>query len=386
MKLFGFAISLGLLCGLLAGRLTFALLPTLPIPNTHPLFAAFGLRRPYVLGFLPYWLIERAQESYDDKLTSLAYFALTVSPDGSIQKSITAQEQEPGWTALTGNSLHRKTRLPTTLVLHNSNEDELLALIKDPIVHADRLVSQVAPILNQYNIAHLNLDFESFSQVSEDERTAFTTFIQHVVAGVKNNSGTSVSFDLVPYHLIKRRLSDPIAIARLVDYVILMGYDFSYSQSYLAGPVSPVGGAGRRWDYDVATALELATQQIPKEKILLGLALYGYEWQTLSNIPGSAVIPHTAAVASNRRVESLLAGCTRCTASFDEVAKEPSLTFPKDQLYQQIFYTNEASLGQKLQLAKQYKLGGVALWALGYEGKTMLNPLTTFKRDALWLD
>ena len=34
---------------------------------------------------------------------------------------------------------------------------------------------------------------------------------------------------------------------------------------------------------------------------------------------------------------------------------------------------------EKIALAQKYRLGGVALWALGYEDGTILNPLSSYK-------
>jgi spore germination protein YaaH len=48
-------------------------------------------------------------------------------------------------------------------------------------------------------------------------------------------------------------------------------------------------------------------------------------------------------------------------------------------VYSQIYYEDETSLKEKLALAGKYHLGGVALWALGYEDNTMLRPLTNYK-------
>jgi len=47
--------------------------------------------------------------------------------------------------------------------------------------------------------------------------------------------------------------------------------------------------------------------------------------------------------------------------------------------YHQIFYPDEGAMAAKVELAKKYNIGGVALWALGYEGKTILNPLIEYK-------
>lgn len=390
MKLLLFVISLSLIAGLTTGKVFLSLLPQLPLANNHPLFQLFNLRRPLILGFLPYWLTEKGKDSYQPYLTDLAYFTLSVDADGSILKLVNPREQDPGWTAwqntLTIARLRRAkdSGLQLALTLHSSNEDKILALLKDPSKHAKQLASETLTLSKEIGITHVNLDFESYSDVTEQNRQAFTEFIKEVAQGIKSQSEMIVSFDLISYHLIKTKLTDIATIAEYVDYVILMGYDFHFPQSYLTGPVSPISGAKVKWGYDVETAVELASRLVPRDKLVLGLTTQGYEWQTLSATAGAAVIPGSYAVASNRRVEELLHACRNCTAAFDDLAREPYIIFPEGSSYQQIFYANEASLAQKLELAKKYRLAGVAIWALGYEGQSMLAPLQAFKSQAIW--
>lgn len=158
-----------------------------------------------------------------------------------------------------------------------------------------------------------------------------------------------------------------------------MGYDYHYAYSFLSGPVAPISGTGSIREYDVETAVKLALNVIPPEKLILGIPLYGYEWDTLNNQPISAVIPGSGKTASTMRVEELLKDCQNCITGIEEEAQQPYLIIPEEKYYRQIFYENEESLSKKLDLSKKYKLGGVAIWALGYEDSTILNPLKSYK-------
>ena len=112
---------------------------------------------------------------------------------------------------------------------------------------------------------------------------------------------------------------------------------------------------------------------------MLGIPLYGYEWETLNPSPESATIPGGSAIASSRRIADLLSSCATCSAQFDPVARGPYVIFKENDYYNQIYFENEASLSEKIALAQKYHLGGVALWALGYEDASMLNPLKIYK-------
>ena len=103
--------------------------------------------------------------------------------------------------------------------------------------------------------------------------------------------------------------------------------------------------------------------------------------ETLSNFPGSPVIPGSGATASNRRVTTLLNECKDCMIGTDEFGLQPYVIYQEKDTdyYKQIFYEDKTSLQKKVDTAKKYNLGGVALWAIGYEGEDMLTPLKDYK-------
>jgi spore germination protein YaaH len=150
--------------------------------------------------------------------------------------------------------------------------------------------------------------------------------------------------------------------------------------SSVTGPVAPERGAGDFSEYDVETAIREAVRNIDSRKIILGIPLYGYEWESISGLPRSATIPSTGLSVSNKKAEDFLEKCASCEAKFDPVDKEMNVIY-KDSatgFYHQLFYPEIQSVRSKIELAKKFKLGGVAFWALGYEGNTILQPLSEY--------
>ena len=113
----------------------------------------------------------------------------------------------------------------------------------------------------------------------------------------------------------------------------------------------------------------------------MGIPLYGYEWETIEDTPRSAVIPGTGITASNARVETFLESCTTCSPQFDEVAKESYLIYKDEEtgVHHQTFYPDKQAMQKKTDFAMEHNIGGIAVWALGYEGKTILDPLIDYK-------
>lgn len=163
---------------------------------------------------------------------------------------------------------------------------------------------------------------------------------------------------------------------------MLMTYDYHYQGSSVTGPVAPLAGAGTESEFDTEVGVRQALRILPARKVLMGVPLYGYEWETIGDSPRSGVIPGTGITASNQRVESLLASCATCSAQLDANGKESYVIF-KDtdtDTYHQIYFPDADAMKAKLTFARQERLGGVAMWALGYEGSTILDPLSEYLR------
>lgn len=380
-------VFIGLLCGILS---VFYILKHYFrfSPQVNRLLTPLGIQQTSVLGFLPYWLVNKDEKDYSPYVNSLGYFSLTVDEDGSIQKRTNPVETEPGWLALQSGKMDtvfdtaRKQDLNLSLVIFSGDQDTIGNLIADPVTHAQTLTESVIPILNGRRFTDLNIDIESVSIASDSARQNFTTFIKTIHDQIqKQKNPISLSIDVSPTALIRPYLIDVPAISQYIDKAIFMTYDFHYPGSSVTGAVSPVNGAGTTAEFDAETSIKEALKILPPDKILLGVPLYGYEWETLSNRPHTAVIPGTGIIASNKRVEEFLSSCATCSAQFDPVSKESYLVY-KDQdtgTFHQLFYPDAQSVQEKINLMQKYRLGGIALWALGYEGSSILEPLKSIR-------
>ena len=380
-------LAFGLLSGSLVAIFLIIFVFKLHI-NTNVESLLVEKRKPVVLGFLPYWLAVEDEKDYSPYINSVAYFGLTIGSDGSIQKLTSPTETEPGWLALGLKKIQKILNNATThnmtksLVVFSGNQESIEELMGNPEIHAKKLVSELSPLITKYGFGDLNLDIESFSHASESARLSFTKFTKTVRSELqKKHKSVTLSIDVSPTALIKPYLINVSKVAPYVDKVIFMTYDFHYQGSYVTGAVSPVEGVPDTAEFDVETSIKEALKVLPKEKVILGVPLYGYQWETLTDSPNSAVVPGSGITASNKRVEEILKKCATCEAKFDPVSKESYLIY-KDQetdTYIQIFYPDKKAIEEKIKLMKKYNIGGIALWALGYEGEDILDPLKELK-------
>jgi len=385
----GLFIVAGLVTGILVAY--FVLFLQKKIVDKTPLIPVFQFNsvatKREVIGFLPYWLLDSATKDYSPYITTLTYFGLTVDENGNILKMTNPQETEPGWLVLSSNklnnifSLARKKKIKLSLLIFSGDSATIEKLIANPRENADRLVESVAPIMEEYGFEDLNLDIENVNGATEEERNNYVDFVKEIKAKMLERNLGTLTLEVTADDMVKKKLIDPQKIAIYVDKLVIMAYDYHFPGSFVTGPVAPLGGAGTIAEYDIRVAVEKALEIMPPGKLILGAPLYGYEWETIDDVPRSAVIPGSALTASNQRAEEL-SGCPDCVSGFDEIAKEAYVIFKNKEtgVYHQIFFPDMNSMQEKIAFVDEEKLGGIALWALGYEGKTILEPLVEYLR------
>lgn len=385
------AIGIGLALGIISGFVWISLFP-FSQPLSHgktfisPSVQNKGTGKRQVVGFLPYWLLSKATKDYSPYLTTLTYFALRIDKDGSIVKKVSPTQYEPGWYALTSGKADdlfaqaRTSHIALSLTIDSGNIDSIDSFISSASASASTLVAQIQPLLQQYGFSDLNLDIEYTKNASDNERKNFLEFVHDVQRDLP--SGITLTVEVSPVDTIQKQLIDISRIGTYANTIILMAYDYHSPDSFVAGPVAPLFGAGVESEFDVTTAVDTLRKEIPSQKIVLGIPLYGYEWETLGTIPRSAIIPGSGVLASNNRAETLLSACQNCTVHSDDVAKESYLSFFSNDTHTNhaIFFPDSLSTAAKRDYAIENNLGGLALWALGYEGSTILNPLVGYKQ------
>jgi len=391
MKLFWYSL-IGFLLGLGSGYYMIFFSPQTLVHLKRQLFSQQVQVDPdqkQIIGFLPYWLIDKAQPDYSDYVTTLTYFGLTIGVDGNIQYLANEQEEEPGYHMLKSKQLKtmlskaKEKDMMLSLLVFSGDSDVIEQLINNPLVHATNLVKDVSPIMKKYGFTDLNLDIESTRGASQEAQANFTTFVKQVKKEVQKRKLGTVTVEITGNDLIRKNLIRPKDMAAIADYVVIMAYDFHYAGSIVTGAVAPLGGAESEAEFDTQVVLQQAYRVIPKEKIILGVPSYGYAWETLHAVPKSATLPGSGLTMSNAKTENFLKECSSCSAQLDAKAQESYVIYKNQETgtYQQIFYPDRNAMQKKVEIASQNNLAGLAIWALGYEAIDMYRPLSSYKKD-----
>ena len=334
-----------------------------------------------IYGFFPYWNLKYANNLNINSLTHFAYFAIDLNSNGTINKVNAKKEQEPGWNKLNSKTtvkllyqsqlLGQKTVLTVTAM-----EPDLIDSILNDRLNAATAISSILSVYRDFNFDDLNIDFEYVGNPNLSIRKNFVIFIQDLkVACLNLNKNCQLDVDIFADSGSKTRLWDLGALNSTVDHFIVMAYDYYRKNSAQAGPVAPLtgkcqaGGTSACLDQDILTHLSQITKLLPPEKILLGVPFYGYEWQTASRNFLANTYPRTGSLASYSRIQSLFSDPTvsSLSAVWSETTLSPYLIFETGSETHQVYYEDSASLQQKIKLVKSAGLGGIAIWAIGYE-------------------
>src|SRR5260221_5510811 len=138
---------IGLILGIFGGLLLTHVILSERSESNISLSAPAPQAKKEVLGFLPYWLLDKAKPNYAGFITTLDYFSLTIDKDGTILKSTNPVELEPGYAALTGGKLDpffniaSRGNIKLSLTVFDGDQDSINQLISDPIIHAHNLIA-----------------------------------------------------------------------------------------------------------------------------------------------------------------------------------------------------------------------------------------------------
>jgi spore germination protein YaaH len=335
-----------------------------------------------VYGFFPYWNLKYANNLNIQNLTHFAYFAVDLNADGSINKKVNSIEAEPGWNKLKSSDVSKllyqsKLLGQKTVITFTAMDPDTIEGILSTAVTRSTAINSMMTVYRDYGFDDINVDFEYVSPGNQTLRTNFTQFITDLRQScTTQKSHCQIQIDLFASVVEKPRLWDLPSLEKVTDKFIVMAYDFYRTTSTQAGPVAPIRGkcsdtvAQNCLSEDIVTHISALSKIIPSEKIILGIPFYGYEWQTASTAFLANTYSGTGRLASYQRIQSLFSDTSISTisANWSKTTLSPYIVYEKDNKIYQIHYENDQSLEQKIKLVESANLGGIAIWALGYEG------------------
>ncbi len=337
----------------------------------------FGKLKNEVLGFLPYWAIPKLDQIDTRTVTSIAYFGLEVDGNGEIIKTDTNNRSIEAWTYLQKDTSldnffkkAKNSKIKIYITLKCFNQSNIIALTTSEQARST-FINNALYLMNLKSFDGVNIDFEYIGTPDKKVRDGFSALMIELYKTMKDqNADSKLTIDTFVDAASATRIHDIPVLAQNSDGLVIMGYDFHTPNSSLPGPVSPMEGSGLSIKGLMTSYLEKA----PAAKLILAVPYYGYDWPVAKSGDMYSVVGTKQGV--NIVAYGELAGVIKNTQiSWDENAAEPWYTYtdPTGQS-RLVYFENVRSLSIKYDYVIQKKLQGVAIWALGFDGKrTELN-------------
>ena len=207
------------------------------------------------------------------------------------------------------------------------------------------IISQLIQAATSVGMDGINVDFES---LSEDVGIHFLEFLRELsIECHKNNLVLSVD-NPVPEDFTSHY--DRAEQGRVVDYVIIMGYDEHYVGSE-AGSV-----ASLPW---VEQGVQDTLAEVPAERVINAVPFYTRLWRTTGgNVTSEAIgMDQAQQVISENNVETY----------WDKTTSQNYGKYDIDNSTYQIWIEDSQSIAEKVKLVSKYNLAGVSAWKLGFE-------------------
>lgn len=313
-----------------------------------------------IFGWHPYWNGSVYTNYQWNLISDLCYFDYTVS-------SSTGNN--------TNGSFAWNTASVVTVAKNNGVKIHICATLFNghssflgSIVAQNTFISNIITLLNNRQGNGVNIDFEG---MSASDKIPFVNFITSLNTAL-NSANPNYQLSVCLYAVDWSNVFDIPALNNQVDFFTLMGYDYYYGGSAQAGPIAPLYNFQTPYNYTLPKSITYYLRQgIPNSKLILGLPYYGREWEVTNvNLPASTTGNFNASrtlsyVNNNPSTYSI------SNKYWDNVSYTPYYNYLSGGNNRQCFIDDPYSLGRKYDLVNQRALGGIGIWALGYDDGMM---------------
>lgn len=330
-----------------------------------------------ISGWIPYW---RTATGTAEALVNLDTFkeinpfGYTVKINGQLFDPMNIDE-EP-WTTLIKEAKAKKIRVIPTIMW--GNPDAIHAVLSNKILR-DAQIADIVNLVNSKGFDGIDIDYEAKYAKTKDYYSIFLKDLykamgnKWVMCEVESRTPVTSRYDTVPADYNPNDVAnDYVEINKYCDRVRIMAYDQARVDLSLdranPGLYAPV--ADPKW---VEKLVDLASQTISKNKIVIGIPTYGYEYIVspggvggYSYVSDGALNPVYAtdiAKALNITPERTSAG-ELSFIYYPNATSTPINGVKTDTQTNLIVWSDAQAIKDKIDLAKKLGVRGVAIFKI----------------------
>jgi spore germination protein YaaH len=289
----------------------------------------------------------------------------------------------PSWPIANTICLMRKSGLKLIPTITDGTDKLVLsAYLAKPEVRTT-IVKSIVDLVNKYSFDGIDLDFEGFAFV--DGNTTWPKTAPNWVLFVKELSialraqqkllSISAPYAFNPTEKQKGYYVYSWAeIASSIDRLRIMTYDYSVAK---AGPIGPISWTEKTLQYAISI--------MPASKVFIGLPGYGRDW--ITGVTGTCPATAPPGLKAGAKAATFRMNYASAKAVIDQAVpifdtKSSEATYSYQQTFngltakgaatactvnRTVWYQNDRSYLERMNLVAKYRLGGAALWTLGME-------------------
>lgn len=288
----------------------------------------------------------QAVDDIGENLTYLQIFSYHVTRDGNL-------------TPLNDQNIINaayKNRVVPLMVITNFEEGtfskELATTILSSEVLQEKVLNEAISIMTRKGFLGLDFDFEYLGAENKERYNQFLKRAQEKLSEKRYLLSTALAPKLSDDQKgILYEGHDYATQGKTVNFIFFMTYEWGWSGG-APRAVSPINEVKKVMDY--------AISRVPKDKIMMGIPLYGYDW-TLPYVAGGkfarSISPQQAIITAAKYGVNI---------DYDLVSQSPFYKYTDEQgKKHEVWFDDARSIQAKFNLVKQLGIRGLFYWVLG---------------------
>jgi Glycosyl hydrolases family 18 len=364
-----------------------ALAPIRPLPaaaadpGIDPRADVPSLLSHQVYGYLPYWRLNSGTASQldYDLVSTIAFFGLGIKATGDIDTAwVGTKAYVSGDAVAVTNAAHaRGVRVVPTFQLFDSGSLPKMTAFLGSAAAQDRFIAQALDLMARRSADGANFDFEPMPSTMTPKYLAFlakfNTAMDARFPGATLVNATSAG---APSSLIT-------GLVPIVDQMMVMTYNYRWTGSTVTGAIAPLDHASR----NVKIHMNRFMAYAPRDKLIMGVPYYGYDWPVTSTLPNATVRSDKTKYGAVKSVtyasaRSFLASHPTVVRMYDALEGSGFYTYwdAAHATYRQVYFEDERSAAAKYDYAITTGFAGIGIWTLGNDAgyDDMWNALEVF--------
>ncbi|MBN1339236.1 MAG: hypothetical protein JXA03_07930 [Bacteroidales bacterium] len=307
-----------------------------------------------VFGYYPYWAGSNYLNYHWDLLSDLCFFSYEVDPYTGFPVTVYGWETAP----VIDSALQNNVNVHLCVTLFNSHG----IFFSSPVAQQN-LINTLISLLQTRGAKGVNIDFEAMSAAYKDD---FTSFIANLSGALHNaipGSKLSIASPAVDWV----GAFDIPELNNVLDFFMIMSYDYYWNGSSQAGPVSGLYSMAGNFDYSLSRTISwYESKGVETNRMVAGIPYYGRQWPTQSPEAPSAVTGSGTAYTYRHIRDNPIGYYTPQNKKWEPNSFSPYYSFNTTG-WNQCFTEDTFSLGKKYDLINRRNLAGIGIWALGYD-------------------